>query len=193
MSRGQQSAIISTADKNSATDTGNAASSLTGANSSINNYDNSLASFVSGNPYTQGGQYDQTINSGLANTSDAGSNSLKGALQSQALRTGQNSAADAATASSGAQANTRALSSDMATAQQGRINSQTGYNTTALNAGQVPISANSSLYGTSLSGGEAALNTAAGSSQTPGFWDTLGDSFGSALGKTAGGGNQGNG
>src|ERR1700679_4099097 len=105
MSRGQESAVDTTATKNSGTDQSNAASSYGNTENAINNYSNNLASFTSGNPYTKGGQYDQTINTGLANASDAGSNSLKGALQSQALKTGQNSAADAATAASNAQTN----------------------------------------------------------------------------------------
>src|ERR1700732_4986203 len=33
-------------------------------------------SIVDANPYTPGGEYDQTINTGLANVSDAGANSL---------------------------------------------------------------------------------------------------------------------
>jgi hypothetical protein len=179
--------VISTADKNSATDTGNAANTFGAAQTSIGDYQNQLAKLVSGNPYTKGGEFDSTINPMLANASDAGSNSLKGALQSQSLRTGQNSAADAATAASGAQQNTRDLSSALAGAQQSRIGSEAGYNQAALGAAATPISANSSLYGTSLSGGNAALNTAAGESNTPGFWDTLGNSFAGALGTAKGG------
>ena len=168
---------MDTAKSNSSTDQSNATSSFGATNSDIGAYQKQLASFVSGNPYTQGGQYDQTINPALANASDAGSNSLKGALQSQALRTGQNSAADAATAASGAQANTRALSGNLATAQQGRISSDAGYNQTALGATATPISAQSQLYGTALSGGNSALNTGESAAQTPSFWDEVGNSF----------------
>src|ERR1700744_2128688 len=98
MSRGQQSAVIDTAKNQNATDFSNAQSSYGNTENAIGNYNNQLAKFVSGNPYTKGGEFDQTVNTGLANVSDAGANSLRGALQSQALRTGQNSAADAATA-----------------------------------------------------------------------------------------------
>lgn len=189
MSRAQQSDVISTAKGQNATDFSNAQSSYGNTQDAIGDYTKNLAQFTSGNPYTKGGEYDQTINTGLSNVADAGSNSLKGALQSQAQRTGMNSAADAATAASGAQANTRDLSSALASAQQSRIGSEAGYNTTALGASSVPINANQALYGTSSGAASGALNTQASAAATPGFWDTLGDSFGSQLGKTLAGGN----
>ena len=162
MSRQQQSTVLNTATKNSGTDTANAATAFGNTTNSIGDYNNQLAKFVSGNPYTKGGEFDSTVNPMLANASDAGANSLAGALQSQSRRTGQNSAADAATAASGAQQNTRDLSTALAGAQQQRIAGETGYNTTGLQAGTVPITANAGLYGTSLSGGNAALNTGEG-------------------------------
>ena len=121
MSRGQSTQAFNTASNENATDFGNAQSAFGSTEDAIGNYNNQLANFVSGNPYTPGGEYDQTINTGLTNVSDAGANSLAGALQAQARRTGQNSAADAATAAAGAQQNTRDLSSDLAAAQQKRI------------------------------------------------------------------------
>src|SRR5271155_3116582 len=117
MSRGQSNQAFQTAAGENATNFGNAQSAFGTTENAIGNYNNQLANFVSGNPYTPGGEYDQTINTGLANVSDAGSNSLQGALQSQALRTGQNSAADAATAAAGEQQNTRTLAGDLAAAQ----------------------------------------------------------------------------
>jgi len=201
MSRAQQSTVIGEAQNQNATNFGNAQSAFGQAQNAEGNYQNQLAKVVSGNPYTQGGEYSQTINTGLANASDAGSNSLKGALQSQALRTGQNSAADAATAASAANTNTRNLSSSLASADQQRINSEAGYNAQALSASAQPVSAESSLYGSA--GGQAgqALSTQSGASATPGFWDELGNSiagipgaaasafaggYGQALGKSAG-------
>lgn len=174
MSRAQSNTAFNTASSQNATDFGNAQSSLNSANTSIADYNDQLAKFVSGNPFTAGGEYDKTINSGLANTSDAGSNSLKGALQSQALRTGQNSAADAATAASGAQQNTRDLSTALASAQGNRISNEAGYNQQALSATAEPISANSSLYGTSTGAAGSAEGNAVNASKTPSFWDQVG-------------------
>lgn len=187
MSRGQEQSTIDSASSQNKTNFGNAQSAFGGAQSGVQDYQNSLAKFVSGNPYAPGGEYDQTINPALANASDAGANSLKGALQSQTMRTGMNSAANAATAAEGARQNTRDLSTALAGAQQQRIAGETGYNTTGLQAGTVPISAESGLYGTATGGANSALSTQAGAAKTPGFWDTLGDSFGSALGAAKGG------
>lgn len=182
MSRAQQSDVISTAKGQNATDFSNAQSSYGGTENAINDYTKNLAQFTSGNPYTKGGEYDQTINTGLANASDAGANSLAGALQSQTARTGQNSAAALATAKSGAQQNTRDLSSSLANAQQQRIAGETGYNTTALGASSTPIGANQNLYSTASGAAGGALNTQAGASATPGFWDQVGNSFAKTLG-----------
>lgn len=182
MSRGQSTTAFNTASSQNATNFGNAQSAEGAAQGDIGEYQNQLAKFVSGNPYTAGGEYDQTINAGLANTSDAGSNSLKGALQSQALRTGQNSAADAATAASSAQQNTRDLSSSLASAQQQRVADEAGYNQQALSASAQPAQMESSLYGTAGSQGNQELSTEEGAARTPSFWDTLGGSFASGLG-----------
>lgn len=187
MSRGQQQTLIDTASSQNKTNFGNSQTAFGDTQGDIGDYKNNLAKFVSGNPYTKGGEFDSTINTGLANASDAGSTSLAGALQSQTRRTGMNSAANAATAAEGARQNTRDLSASLADAQQKRIAGEAGYNQTGLQAGTVPISAESNLYGTAGGQADAALNTQAGASQTPGFWDTLGNSFAGALGKAKGG------
>jgi hypothetical protein len=183
MSRGQSTQAFNTASNENATDFGNAQTTFGTTQNAIDNYNNQLAKFVSGNPYSSGGEYDQTINTGLANTSDAGANSLAGALQSQALRTGQNSAADAATAAAASEKNTRNLASQLASAQQQRISNEAGYNQAALGASAVPINANQSLYGSSLNAGNSALGDEIQSAKTPGFWDEVGNSFAGNLGK----------
>src|ERR1700733_3215036 len=171
MSRGQSTQAFNTASTENATDFGNAQSAFGSTEDAIGNYKNQLAKFVSGNPHTPGGEYDQTINTGLANVSDAGANSLAGALQAQARRTGQNSAADAATAAAGEQQNTRKLSGDLAQAQQNRISSEARENQSALGASALPISANHSLYGASSNGADSFLGGETQASKTPGFWD----------------------
>ena len=186
MSRGQSTQAFNTASGDNATDFGNAQSAFGSTEDALGNYNNQLAKFVSGNPYTQGGEFDQTINPGLTNVSDAGANSLAGALQSQARRTGQNSAADAATAETGAEQNTRNLSSDLARAQQTRIGDEAGYNQTALGATALPVSANQSLYATAQNAADGTLGDETQAAKTPGFWDELGTSVAGSLGKAAG-------
>lgn len=186
MSRGQSTQTFNTAASENAANFGNAQNALGAAQNDIGSYQNQLASFVSGNPYQAGGEYDRTINQGLTNVSDSGANSLQGALQSQALRTGQNSAANAATAASAAAQNTRNLSSDLASAQQQRIAGQAGYNQAALQASAVPAQMESSLYGAAGGQGNQELGTEEGAAQTPSFWDQVGSSIAGGLGKAIG-------
>src|SRR6201996_9261857 len=174
MSRGQSTQAFNTASNENAEDFGNAQSAFGSSEDAIGNYNNQLAKFVSANPYTQGGEFDQTINTGLSNVADAGSNSLRGALQSQALRTGQNSAADAATAEAGAQQNTRNLSAVLASAQQQRISDEAGYNQAALGASGLPVSAYQSLYGSSQNAADSTLGDETQAAKTPSFWDEVG-------------------
>ena len=183
MSRGQSTQAFNSAAGENSTDVNNAQSAFGSTQDAIGNYNNQLAKFVSGNPYSQGGEYDQTLNSGLANVADAGANSLAGALGAQARRTGQNSAADAATAATGAEQNTRDLSSDLAGAQQKRIAGEAGYNQAALNASTAPISAHQSLFGTATNGADSTLGDETQAAKTPGFWDQLGGSLATNLGK----------
>src|ERR1700740_897694 len=188
MSRGQSTQTFNTASSENAANFGNAQPASATAQNDNGNYQNQLANVISGNPYGKGGEYDQKINQGLTNVSDAGSNSLQGALQSQALRTGQNSAANAATAASAAQQNTRDLAGDLASAQQQRISDEAAYNQAALGASAVPGQMEAGLYG--QAGGQAnqELGTAEGAAQTPSFWDQVGSGFASGLGRAIGGG-----
>jgi hypothetical protein len=183
MSRGQSTQAFNTASNENATDFGNAQSAFGSSEDAIGNYNNQLAKFVSSNPYTAGGEFDRTINTGLSNVADAGSNSLRGALQSQALRTGQNSAADAATAEAGAQQNTRNLSAALANAQQQRISDEAGYNQTALGASAVPIGGYQSLYGSSQNAADSTLGDETQAAKVPSFWDEVGSSLAGNLGK----------
>lgn len=187
MSRGQSTQTFNTASGQNAQNFGNAQDAFGAAQNDVGNYQNELSRFVSGNPYTQGGEFDQTINPVLTNLSDAGANSLQGALQSQARRTGQNSAADAATAASAAEQNTRNLSSDLAQAQQQRIAGEAGYNRDALLASAEPEEMEAGLFGASGNQGNNELESEEGAARTPSFWDQLGGSVAGAAGKILGG------
>ncbi len=186
MSRGQSTQAFNTASDENAADFGNQQAAFGSTENAIGNYNNQLAKFVSGNPFTKGGEFDQTINTGLANVSDGGANSLAGALQAQARRTGQNSAADAATAAAGAQQNTRDLSADLAQAQQRRIAGEAGFNQAALGASAVPIGANQSLLGASTNAADGTLGDETQAAKTPGFWDEVGNGVAGSLGRTVG-------
>lgn len=186
MSRSQQSGVISTAEGNSGVDQTAATNALTAENADIGNYQAQLSKFAASNPYTEGGEYQANQNKTLSAVADAGSGAIQNQAQTQAQRTGQNAGAAVAGGIQTGMANQRALSADEAAANDQRIGDEAGYSDKVLGATAVPAEIEQGIYGTSLNGANGALNTAGGSAQTPGFFDTLGDTFAAALGKTAG-------
>ncbi len=183
MSRGQSTQAFNTASNENATDFGNAQSAFGSTEDAIGNYNNQLAKFVSGNPYTPGGEYDQTINTGLTNVSDAGANSWP-------ARCSRRPGAPARTARPmprpqppGRNRIRADLSGDLAAAQQKRIAGEAGYNQAALGASALPINANQSLYGTSSNAADSLLGDETNAAKTPSFWDEVGGSLASNLGK----------
>ena len=191
MSRGQSGQAFDTAQGQESTDQGESQESFSGANAAIENYQNSLSKFVSSNPYTSGGEYDRTILPALSQTEQAGASSVRGALQSNAARTGENAAGSAASAASAEEQSTRDLATEEAGAEQTRISDEAGYNQQGVQMASEPISAEEGLFGTSTSGANSAEGNATNAAKTPSFWDTLGDSFASGLGKGLGGGGGG--
>lgn len=189
MSRSQQQQVLNTATTNSATDQTTAQNATAAETADIGNYEAQLSKYAASNPYVSGGGYQTSQNQALAGTADAGSSALTNTLQTQAKRTGENSSAANATAAEAARANQRTLATGEADANTQRIGDEANYNAGVLQATAAPVSMEAGIANPSLSAANGSLNTAAGVTQTPGFWDTLGDSFASALGKTAGGGN----
>jgi len=112
--------------------------SYANANNDINDYKDQLAKYASSNPYGQGGQFQTSTNQVLANTSDAGARAAGEALQSQAERTGQNTAGGIAATEKMEQQGTRNLSGEEAQANQQRIEGGAGYNKSVLQATDVP-------------------------------------------------------
>lgn len=186
MSRSQQSTVLSTAEGNSGADQTNATNAVNAENSDIGNYEQQLSKYAAENPYTAGGEFQTSQNQTLAGGADAASSSLTNQLQTQAQRTGQNATAANATAAEAARQNERDLSTAEGNANTTRIGDEAGYNQNVVNASEVPAQLEAGEYGTSVGAANQALGTASGTASTPGFWDTLGDSFATALGKTAG-------
>lgn len=189
MSRSQETQVLDTANANSSADQTAAEKAQAAETTDIGNYETQLAKFAAGNPYTAGGEYQTAQNQTLAGTADAGSAALTDQLQTQAQRTGQNAAGANATAAENAREAQRTLSAEEGSTNDTRIGDEAGYNQTTLNATAVPAQIEQGIYGTGVAGANGALNTAQSAAQTPGFWDTLGDSFAKSLGETAGGGN----
>lgn len=179
--------MISTAESNSSADQSNAEQAQQAENADIGSYENQLSKYAASNPYTAGGEYQTSQNQSLAGTADAGSAALNNQLQTQAQRTGENAGASVATAAENSRDQQRTLSADEGQANQTRIGDEAGYNQNVLSASEVPAQLEAGEYGTSVNAANSALGTAGQSANTPGFFDTLGDSFAAGLGKTAGG------
>lgn len=188
MSRSQQSQVLQTAEGNSGADQSAATKANQAEVEDIGGYEAALSKYAANNPYVQGGEYQTAQNQTLAGTADAGSKAITDVLQRQSQRTGQNATAANLTAAEIARQNTRDLATQEATANQSRIGSEADYNKGVVAASEVPAQLEAGIYAPSLAGANSALNTAGDTAKTPGFWDTLGDTFAAALGKTAGAG-----
>lgn len=189
MSRSQQTQVLNTATANSGADQTAATKAATAETGAIGDYSAQLAKYAAENPFTPGGEYQTSQNQTLAGTADAGSAAITNQENTIAQRTGQNAASADAVAAEAARANQRDLSSAEGAANDKRIGSEADYNKGVVGMSEVPAQLDAGMYATSLGGANSSLNTAESAAQTPSFWDTLGSSFATQLGKTAGGGN----
>jgi hypothetical protein len=189
VSRSQQSQIFNTATANSGADQTAATQARTAEQGDIGAYEGQLAKYAAENPFLPGGEYDKATDQKLSGVADAGSVALNDALQREAQRTGANASSSIAAAKEAARENTRDLMTGEADATQKRVAGEADYGHNVLAASEVPAQLEQGMYSTSLGGADNALSVGGDAAKTPGFWDTLGTSFASALGNTAGGGN----
>lgn len=135
-----------------------------------------VATQLSSNPYSPGGDFTASTNKVLSNTADVGSAATAEQLQQQAQRTGMNRSAPTAAAVADAQANERQLSGEEATAEQQRIASEAGY-TGGVEGEEAGLATGE--------GSEAAnnLKTGQAAAETPSFVDEFGNAAAGALGK----------
>ena len=115
-----------------------AQNSYTQAQNAEGDYQSQLAKYAASNPYGEGGQFQKTTNQIVANTADARARAAGNALQSQALRTGGNSAGGVAATEAMTQQGTRDISGEEAQANQERIGAGAGYNKNVLQATEFP-------------------------------------------------------
>ncbi len=203
MSRGQQGQVFGTANKEANTLNPMANTSFTNAQTDlnttqqdINSYGDALSAFKAANPYVTGGEFQSATNRELADTAAGQAEAAGQALQGQAVRTGQNAGGAIAATEKMQQENERNLSGQEAAATAERLGAGTGYGEAVLGGTgtkegmQAGLAKEQGALGAE-EGGLAAdnLKIAEGAAQTPSFFDTLGSSFASALGKTLGGGN----
>lgn len=203
MSRGQMTQTFNTAKdqnqqyNNLANTSFNAAQEDIGkTQGEIGSYGEELAKFKAANPYVTGGQAETAENQQLADTAAGMAESAGQTLQSQAARTGQNAGGAIAATEHMQQENARNLMGQEAGATERRLAAGTGYGEAALGgqATKEGMQAGLTAEQAGLASEEGklaqgALGIQEGAAQTPSFFDTLGSSFASSLGKTLGGGN----
>lgn len=174
MSRGQENQVVQQAQQQNATAAQNAQQSFNSAQGDIDNYQQQLAQFAAANPYGQGGQYQSTQNQVLSNTADAAARAAGQALQSQAVRTGQNAGGAIAATEAMQQANERSLAGQEAKANADRINSGAAYGQDILKASEVPAQLQTNLTGQQLNAQDQTLSTQERAAEQPSFMDELG-------------------
>lgn len=186
MSRSQQTETFDTAKGQNAGYYANSQNSYNQAQGDVGDYQDQLAKYSASNPYKQGGEYQTSTNQILANTSDAAARGAGNTLQSQALRTGQNSAGAVAATEAMQQQNTRNLSGEEAQANQERIGQEAGYNKSALTAAEVPAQLEAGLSGQQGNLGEGTLGVQQKAGDTPSWMDEFGGALAKSLGSGGG-------
>lgn len=191
MTKSQSNQAFNTASSQNATAAANAQSTYTAAQKDIGDYQDQLARFAAANPFTAGGEYQTAQDQELASTAAAGSQAAAERAQGAAVRSGLNPNAAIAAGEQAGEANTREQMADVGQATQSRIGQEAGYNQDVLSASAVPEQMEAALEGQQLGEQSNALSDEQKASQTPSFWQELGqgvigagESFAGAYGKS---------
>lgn len=177
MGRSQSQAISDQSKQNAAADQANAQTALTATNSALKNYSDNLNNFMKFGRQTYGANGEFMKDQNTINTTGAaaGSQAIKGNVALHAMQTGENTGGYAGSEAESQRAADKDLTSTMATADQTRLSNLTAINQAGVQASALPAEVQSSLYGTSLGGGNTAMGTAASASAAaPGFMDVFG-------------------
>lgn len=167
MSREQQGETFDTSKKQNSGYYDNSQNSYAKTQADVGNYEDQLAKYKAGNPYVEGGKFQTDENKATANTADALARSTGNMLQSQSLRTGQNSAGGIAATEEMERQGGRDLSAEQAQLDAGRIGNEADYNAKTLQATAVPEQMESTLTGQQGQLAQGTLNTQEEAAKTP--------------------------
>jgi hypothetical protein len=167
MSRDQQNQTFKASQDQNQGYYSNAQNSYANAQKDVGNYENQLGKYASGNPYVEGGQFQTDENKTTANTADALARSTGNMLQSQALRTGQNSAGGIAATEEMERQGGRDLSAEQSQLDAQRIGNQADYQGNVLKASAVPEQMESTLADQQGRLAQGDLNTQEEAAKTP--------------------------
>lgn len=183
--RSTSSKIANQGIANSQQDQGNATTALGATNTALSKYSSNLDSFMKFGRSTYGanGEFMKDQNTLANTTAAAGETNLKGNLALNALKTGANTAGYADTAAESQREGEKAVTDQLATADSSRLSQLTAVNQYGVQASALPAEVSAGLYGTSLSGSNAALGGAgSASASAPSFADTLPGDLTAAIG-----------
>lgn len=175
MSRSQQNQVYDQEQKTNQTYNQNAQNAFQQAQQGVTDYKNQLGKFTASNPYTQGGEFQTSMNKQLGDTANAGAKSAAQAIQSAAVRTGSNPAGAIAASEAIADQNERNLATQEGNADAQRIGNEAGYNQTALSATAIPEQMQDTLAQQQAATAQGAAGTEEQAAQTPSFMDMLGN------------------
>ncbi len=173
MTRGQESDVNTTAADQNSKFNQNAQQSYTDAQGDVSNYQQQLAQFAAANPYGQGGALQTAQNQVTANTADAASQAAGEALQSAAVRTGQNASGAIGATTAVDEANTRNLMQTQAGNDASRINAGAQYGKDVLSASSLPATLEAGLSSQQAGAGNTALETQQKAAETPSVGEEL--------------------
>jgi hypothetical protein len=159
VSRNQQNAIIGTAGRANTVYNQNAQTGFDTTQKDVNSYGEAVGKFNAANPYVQGGQAQTVENQQLSDTAAGLSQSAGQAVQSAAVRTGQNTGGAIAATREMQTENERALAGQEAGATERRIAAGTGYQEAGLGGLSTTANMQDTLANQQAQQAEGALST----------------------------------
>lgn len=187
MSRAQQGQVFQQGQDQSKSYNTEAQTSFDTTNKDIGDYSTAVGAFKAGNPYGQGGQAQTLENQQLSDTAAGLASSTGQALQSAAVRNGQNTGGAIAATKEMQAENERALAGQEAGATQQRLAADTGYKATGLEAGAKIPGMQDTVAQQEAQASQGALGSEEQAAQTPSFMDELGQGLITAGTNFAGG------
>lgn len=193
MSRAQQGSVDTTAGNENTTYNTNAQTGDTAAEGDIGSYADAVGAFKAANPYGQGGPVQTAQNQEVSDTAAGGAEAAGNALQSAAVRTGQNAGGAIAATKDIAEQNTRTQMGQEAEDTASDASADAGYQAQGVGMTGNVEGMQSGLAKDEATAAQGALGTEEQAAQTPSFMDELGsgliqagDNFAGGLGQGVG-------
>jgi hypothetical protein len=151
---------------------------LAGAQAGLADYTTRLNQYMASDPYKEGGQYGQNMNTTFASDAAGGQGATEDYFRNLGTRTGSGTTAQMVAAGEEAsRAARRDLALNEAKAEENRFDKENEFQRYGVQASALPADTYSRIYGTAIGGRDAALGTQAQTASQPGFWDQMAGSL----------------